>query len=245
LVTETAGVLEELGRSFEILVVNDNSADDTEQVLGSLEAKVAELHPLHRRGNRGVGNALRAGFKAARGSILVTMDGDLSHDPREISKLLDALADVHIVCGSRYTRDGGADMSWSRVVVSRFFNEVVRWITGLKIADVTSGFRAIRREVIDSITLENGEFGIYIEIPLKAVGRGFIFTEVPINYRPRKAGMSKLSYLRQGPEYLKVLLRSFRPLLLSRATPHRKPIEIAAPIMTTTKSRSSTRRFRS
>jgi glycosyltransferase involved in cell wall biosynthesis len=194
---------------FEIIIVNDNSTDDSEQVLLRLSKKFKELRHITRKTNPGVGNAKREGFGAARGKFIITLDGDLSHDPSELPKLLEKRDSYDVVCGSRYVEKGRADMTLSRKMISGAFNLFFRLLIGIKIKDFTSGYRVIRRGVIKKLRLESGTFGIYIEIPLKAHIYGFRLCEVPITYHKRQAGVSKLNYMRQGPEYLKVGLNAF------------------------------------
>lgn len=197
------------GKDFEIVFVNDNSSDNSEEILGKLKASVPQLRPINRRSNRGVGNALREGYKAARGKYIIQLDGDLSHDPAEIPKFIEKLKEYDVVCGARFIEEGVADMNFSRIVISKTFNFFLELFLGLSVHDLTSGYRMYRREVFEKIELNSSEFGIYPEVALKAHRAGFRIGEVPIHYHPRVTGTSKLSYLKQGPEYIKVLLAEF------------------------------------
>jgi glycosyltransferase involved in cell wall biosynthesis len=209
LVGRLEGVLKREKKSFEIIIVNDNSTDDSLNVLLGLKKKFKELRFIDRTTNPGVGNTKREGFAAARGEFIITMDGDLSHDPYELPRLIALKEWNDIVCGSRYVASGRAHMNLSRKIISSSFNIIFRMLIGIKIRDFTSGYRIIKRRVLETIKLESEGFGIYIEIPLKAHIYGFRLTEVPITYHKRMTGTSNLSYLKQGPEYIKVGLKVF------------------------------------
>jgi dolichol-phosphate mannosyltransferase len=204
LVERLDNVLQKLGKAYEIIIVNDNSTDDSTRVLENLKLRFSSLNPLHRTENPGVGMAIRSGLKKAQGQVIITLDGDLSHAPEEIPRLLEGLKNYDMVCGSRYMSGGKADMHISRVIISGVFNIIFRGILGIPVKDFTSGFRTYKRTVVDSITLTGSQFGVYIEIPIKAYLAGFKLTEQPITYHKRKYGTTHLSYLKQGPEYLKV-----------------------------------------
>ena len=209
LVARISDVLRKEKDSFEIIIVNDNSTDSTTTVLERLRKNVPELRYIIRTANPGVGNALREGFAKAGGRYIITMDGDMSHDPYELPNFLRQKDRHDIVCGSRYVSHGKANMDWSRKLISGAFNLLFRTLVGINIKDFTSGYRIIRREVLEKIQLESKGFGIYIEIPLKAHISGFRLAEIPITYHKREHGLSNLSYFRQGPEYLRVGLRVF------------------------------------
>jgi len=202
LVPKIAGVLR---KDYEIVVVNDNSTDNSTEVLSRLSKKYP-LRFAERKRDPGPGNAYRKGFGMVKGDIVITMDGDLSHDPGEIPSFLKAIKSSDVVCGSRYVKGGEAEMGVSRVMISGAFNIIFRHILGIKVRDFTSGYRAIRKEVIDNIRLSSRSFGIYIEIPIKAHMQGYRISEIPITYHVRNEGKSNLNYFRQGPEYIKVAL---------------------------------------
>ncbi len=201
--------LRRLNKPFEIIIVNDNSSDNSYSILTSIKRQFPSLKIVNRVSNPGVGNAIREGLKSSRGTILITLDGDLSHNPAEIPKLLGKLGSYDMVCGSRYISGGRAHMHLSRKLVSGAFNLFFRFLIGIPIRDFTSGFRVYKRSIIDTIRLRNPKFGIYIEIPFKAHLAGFKLTEVPITYHKRNEGSSNLNYFVQGPEYLRVGAEAF------------------------------------
>ena len=209
LLEKAYSVLKKLGK-FEIIVVNDNSTDNSYEVLKNMKKKIKEIRIVNRRTNAGVGYAIREGLRNVKGDIIITMDADLSHNPEEIPNFLKLLNRYDMICGSRYVQGGRADMSYGRIVISGLFNVTFRNLIGIPIKDFTSGFRVYKTKIIRKIKLNSKKFGIYIEIPLKAHLAGFKLTEIPISYHKRKFGKSNLSYFKQGPEYLKVALEALK-----------------------------------
>lgn len=210
LLKKAYSVLKKTKEKFEIIVVNDNSTDNTDAVLKKLNEKIKELRIATRTKNPGAGYAIREGLGIVRGDIIITMDGDMSHDPAEIVNFLKFLKDYDMVCGSRYAKGGKAEMTHSRILVSRLFNLIFRKLIGIPVKDFTSGFRAYKAKIIDKIELKSKKFGIFIEIPLKAHLAGFKLTEIPISYHERGFGKSNLNYFKQGPEYLKVAFEALK-----------------------------------
>ena len=208
LVGKSHSALKKTRQVFEIIIVNDNSTDNSYGVLKMLQKKFKELRIVNRASNPGVGYAIRQGISSAKGSIIITMDGDLSHDPYEMPKLLAQLKNYDMVCGSRYTKGGKANMASSRKLVSVLFNIVFRTLIGIKVRDFTSGYRAYNADILKKISLKSRKFGIFIEIPLKAYLAGFRLAEVPITYHKREHGKSNLNFFKKGPEYLKVALEA-------------------------------------
>ncbi|OGX24549.1 MAG: hypothetical protein A3D10_08340 [Omnitrophica WOR_2 bacterium RIFCSPHIGHO2_02_FULL_48_11] len=198
-------VLEKTGREFEIIVVNDNSTDNTKEVLEQLSRSVRNLKIICRNEHPGVGHTIREGLKKAQGEIIITMDGDLSHDPKKIPRLLERLDRFDMVCGSRYMPGGAAGMSLTRILLSGISNKIIKCLLRLPVSDSTSGFRVFKRKIIDTIVLKRGHFGIYLEILLKAYMEGFLITEEPITYHKRRYGKTKLIYWIQVWDYLRVI----------------------------------------
>jgi len=205
LVLEIKKILSKTGKKFEIIIVNDNSTDNTAEVLKDISNSHPELIPINRTTNPGVGYTIRDGFKNVSGKVIITIDADLSHNPLEIPNFLAALKDHDMVCGSRYIKGGKAEVTLTRLIISRSFNFIFRNLIGIHVKDFTSGYRAYKSDIIDNIKLTSKNFGIFIEIPLKAHLAGYKITEIPINYQRREVGKSNLGYFKQGPEYLRVI----------------------------------------
>ena len=170
---------------------------------------------INRTAHPGVGNAIKEGLCKTRGRIIITMDGDLSHNPEEMPALIKKLNGYEMVCGSRYIRGSKANIELSRKIISKIFNIIFGNLLRMPVRDFTSGFRVYKREVIEKINLKNENFGIYIEIPIKACLNGFKLTEAPITYSKRQSGRTNLNYFVQGPEYLKVIFEVLKVKLRS------------------------------
>jgi len=172
---------------WEILVVDDGSRDDSAAVLERLADEHAELGILRLGRNYGKSAALAEGFRRCRGDIVVTMDADLQDDPAEIPRLvaaLDADPGWDLVSGwKRARRD-----PFTKTVPSRFWNALVRRVSGLPLHDFNCGFKAYRRPVVESLRLY-GEMHRYL--PVLAAWEGFRVTELAVNHRPRQHGKSK------------------------------------------------------
>jgi dolichol-phosphate mannosyltransferase len=183
-----------------LLVVDDGSPDGTGRVADDLARDTNAVHVLHRPGKLGLGSAYRAGFGWGlwrNYPLYAAIDADLSHDPQVLPELLAALESADVVIGSRYV-PGGAVGSWSipRRLLSRSANRYVRALTGLPLRDATSGYRVVRREVLEVIDVErlrSDGYAFQIESALRAHRSGFRVAEVPIRFEERRAGRSKLS----------------------------------------------------
>jgi dolichol-phosphate mannosyltransferase len=183
-----------------LVVVDDASPDGTGKLADRLAAELERVEVLHRSGKQGLGKAYLAGFRhaAANGAeLVIVMDADFSHDPDHISALVAAAADNDLVLGSRYVA-GGEIVDWPRLrrLLSRAGSRYARWILGVEVDDLTAGFRCIRREVLESVepaTLRSQGYVFNVELTYRALLAGFRVTEVPISFRDRTAGESKLS----------------------------------------------------
>jgi len=186
---------------LEILVVDDRSPDGTGQLAGALAQKEPRLHVLHREAKLGLGTAYITGFKWAleRGyDFVFEMDADFSHDPAHLKDFLKAVPDADLVLGSRYLGGRVTVVNWpmGRLVLSYCANIYARWITGLRIWDLTGGFKCFRRRVLEAIDLSqvrsNG-YAFQIEMSVRAWRKGFRLKEVPIVFVDRTEGQSKMN----------------------------------------------------
>jgi dolichol-phosphate mannosyltransferase len=183
-----------------ILVVDDGSPDGTGALAERVGAELGVVDVLHRAGKGGLGRAYLAGFRralAGGAQLLCEMDADLSHDPGHLPALLAAAREADLVLGSRYVPGGGvADWGPLRRFVSRAGCRYARTLLGLPQRDLTGGYKVIRREVLEGIELgsvHSQGYVFQVEITYRAVLAGFRVAEVPIIFRDRTAGESKMS----------------------------------------------------
>jgi len=184
-----------------VLVVDDGSPDGTGDIADRLARDHAAVEVLHRTERQGLGPAYLAGFAYAleRGAgYVMEMDSDFSHDPADLSRLLVAVRDADLVLGSRYVPGGGVS-DWGRLrrIVSRGGSLYARLVLGMKVRDLTGGFKCFRREVLEAIdlpTVRSRGYAFQVELTHRAVRAGFRVVEVPIIFRERERGQSKMTW---------------------------------------------------
>jgi dolichol-phosphate mannosyltransferase len=187
---------------FEALIVDDGSPDGTGQIADELARTRAWLSVLHRSEKSGIGPAYLAGFAHAleRGAgCVMEMDCDFSHDPRDLARLLQAVGDgADLALGSRYVPGGGVtDWGILRRVISRGGSTYARAVLGVHIRDLTGGFKCFRREVLEMIhfdSVRSQGYAFQVELTYRAIRAGFRVVEVPIVFRDRQEGQSKMSW---------------------------------------------------
>jgi glycosyltransferase involved in cell wall biosynthesis len=171
--------------SYELILVDDGSRDDTWKVMCELSAQSEFVNAIRLRKNFGKATALSAGFSKARGQVLMTMDADLQDDPKEIPAFLAALdSGLDVVVGWKVKRLDPVN----RLVLTRIFNGAVRRLTGVKLHDMNCGFKAYRRAVIESVPIYGDLFRF---TPALASWEGFSVGEVPVAHHARKHGSSR------------------------------------------------------
>ncbi|HTN23375.1 MAG TPA: polyprenol monophosphomannose synthase [Solirubrobacteraceae bacterium] len=183
-----------------ILVVDDGSPDGTGAIADRLAAAHGAVEVLHRTTREGLGPAYLAGFARALdggASHVMEMDSDFSHDPADLARLLAAAADADLVLGSRYVAGGGVS-DWGRIrrLVSRGGSWYAQRVLGLPIRDLTGGFKCFRREVLEAIdlpTVRSRGYAFQVELTYRAARAGFRIVELPIVFRDRRLGHSKMS----------------------------------------------------
>jgi dolichol-phosphate mannosyltransferase len=183
-----------------VLIVDDASPDGTGRIADALAAELEAVEVLHRPAKQGLGRAYLAGFERALqggAELVLVMDADYSHDPAHLPALLSAARDCDLVVGSRYVT-GGAIEQWPplRRLLSRAGSLYARAILGVHVRDLTGGFRCIRREALEGVdlaTLRSQGYVFNIELAFRALRAGFRVTEVPIVFRDRTVGESKIS----------------------------------------------------
>jgi dolichol-phosphate mannosyltransferase len=210
---------------YRILIVDDSSPDGTGEVAERLSHELGTVEVLHRASKTGLGHAYLAGFaRALHGGaeLVIEMDADFSHDPSYLGSLLDAAKDADLVLGSRYVAGGGVrDWGMLRRIISRGGGMYARVVLRVKINDLTGGFKCIRREVLEAIDLASVRAEGYvfqIEVTYRAVLAGFRVVEVPIVFRDRTEGSSKMSArIAAEAMWLVPRLRRDAPAALARA----------------------------
>jgi dolichol-phosphate mannosyltransferase len=194
-----AAVRAKLPASAHVLIVDDGSPDGTGEIAERLGGEHEGVEVLHRPRKEGLGPAYIAGFRRALGEgaeLVLEMDSDFSHDPAYLPRMLEAAARADVVLGSRYV-DGGGVTEWGtlRRAISRGGSAYARWALGVDVRDLTGGFKCFRREVLESIDLDSIEargYAFQVEMTYRALERGFRVVEVPIVFRDRRAGDSKM-----------------------------------------------------
>ena len=187
---------------FRVLVVDDGSPDGTGRLADELAREHDWLSVLHRSEKSGIGPAYLAGFShalAAGAGYVMEMDSDFSHDPADLARLLDAVrGGADLALGSRYAPGGGvSDWGVLRRVISRGGSTYARVVLGLKLRDLTGGFKCFRAEVLEGIhfdSVRSHGYAFQVELTYRAVQAGFRVVEVLIVFRDRERGKSKMSW---------------------------------------------------
>lgn len=186
---------------LEVLVVDDNSPDGTGTIADEMTTTHPRVHVIHREGKLGLGTAYITGFKWALErdyDFIFEMDADFSHDPVHLKDFLKAIQGADVVLGSRYLKGKVTVVNWpmGRLMLSYLANIYARWFTGLRIWDLTGGFKCFRRRVLEAIDLSqvvsNG-YAFQIEMSVRAWRKGFKLLEIPIVFVDRTEGQSKMN----------------------------------------------------
>ena len=211
--------------NHEILVVNDNSKDRTESILQSLSHTYPEVRYINSYYPNGFGFAVRCGLENFEGDAVTIVMADGSDSAQDVVKYYRELQEGYdCVFGSRFVRDAYVvDYPSHKLIINRMANRFIQILFGLPYNDTTNAFKLYRREVIQGISpLISHHFNLTVEIPLKAIVRGYTYSIVPITWKNRKSGMSKLKIREMGSRYLFIVLSILLERWLSRGDYVRK-----------------------
>lgn len=214
----------------EIVVVDDGSTDNTWAVLEEVEKRVPALCRIRNAGPNGFGRAVVLGFDASKGDAVVVMMADESDDCRDVVRYWEMLNQGYdCVFGSRFIKGGGViDYPWLKLWVNRAANYFIQVLFRIQANDITNAFKAYRREVIDGCRpFLSPHFNLTVEIPLKAIVRGYSWTVVPVTWRNRRSGVAKLQMREMGSRYLFICLYVWLEKFFSRGD-YRKQMKDAA-----------------
>ena len=188
--------------NLNLLIIDDSSPDGTAEIVNQLSKEFpGKIELVQRKKKLGLGSAYKLGYRKsieAGSDIVVQMDGDLSHSPRYIPDFLQQLHGSDIVVGSRYIEGGEIDKNWNplRKIISKLGVISIRLVTGLKVKDVTSGFKAYNIDVLKTLNLQNlkcNGFGFQAEMLHSCIRNGYLIKEHPIYFNDRNNGKSKMS----------------------------------------------------
>ena len=187
----------------EIVVVDDNSPDGTSDVARGLASKYGNIRLLWRPTKMGPGSAHADGYRAANGQIIVGMDTDFSHDPYDIPKFLQKIAEGYdLVQASRYIKGGSYEVNsfqtWRKKMASKYGNVLISLLARCPVHDYTTSYRAIRRDVVLNVQTESTGNSFFMEFIVKAFRKGYRIAELPITFKDRVVGKSKLKLGRQS-----------------------------------------------
>ena len=225
-VTDLHRALAAAGIEHEIVVVNDHSSDRTAAVVTGLCERIAEVRMVENRASGGFGMAVRCGLEAFRGDAVAVYMADASDSPEDLVMFVRTMEvrGTDCVFGSRFAPGGSVvDYPRLKLLVNRMANAGIRALFGLRYDDMTNAFKLYRREVIEGVSpLLSHHFNLTVEIPLKAVVRGYSFAVVPNSWTNRTQGTSKFQIQEMGSRYAFIVLYCFLERWLSRGDYRRR-----------------------
>ena len=207
-------------KSFEIIVVDDNSPDGTPKSVLSLGKKYGNVRLILRKKKEGIGSALNDGYRNARGDLILSTDADLSFDVKDMLRLISKIEEGYdLVVGSRHLSRQDYDKpnleSKVKGFISRYGNILVRNISGVDINDFSANFRAIRKNVLRQLNLKDNTNSVLMEMILKTKYRGYRVAEIRIKFIDRKYGKSKLNLAKEMPKFFfKLIYHTIRCRIL-------------------------------
>ncbi len=223
--------LRDAGIDHEILVVNDNSKDGTEDVLKKLQSEIPTLRYLNNVPPNGFGFAVRCGLENFSGDCVAVYMADASDRPQDLIRFFREMESKNVDCvfGTRFHKDAKIyDYPKFKLLINRFANFFIRMVFGFRYNDTTNAFKLYKRRVIVGVQpFLSHHFNLTVEIPLKAIVRGYSYSVLPNDWINRKAGESKLKIKEMGSRYLFIVLYCFIEKWLSRGDYHRRKNEMS------------------
>lgn len=209
----------------QILVVNDNSKDRTEQILSALALELPQVEYINNPGLNGFGNAVRTGLDNFSGDCVAVMMGDLSDSPADLVRFFNKMQEGYdCVFGSRFIRGGKIyDYPKLKLLINRVANTIVQVVLGLRYNDATNAFKLYSKETIQGLKpFLAHHFNLTLELPLKAIVRGYSYAVIPNSWTNRKTGISKLKIREMGSRYFFILLYCLIEKFFSRGDYEKK-----------------------
>jgi dolichol-phosphate mannosyltransferase len=226
----------------EIVVVDDGSTDGTWRILQHVALSMPELRPFRADGPHGFGRAVVHGLNQIAGDAVVIMMADESDDCRDVVVYWKKLQEGwDCVFGSRFSRGGGViDYPWPKRLVNRLTNRLIMIVFGIRLNDTTNAFKAYRRTALDGCRpFLAPHFNLTIELPLKAIVRGYSWTTIPITWRNRRVGVAKLKMVEMGSRYFFIMMYVWLEKYFSRGDYRRAPADGAVPVSDPPRSSAS------
>lgn len=227
-VRQFAQRLEQESIPHEILVVDDGSADETLEIVQQLSSERPQVRAISNRGAHGFGRAVRRGLEAVSGDAVAIVMADASDSPDDLVVYYRKLQEGYdCVFGSRFVRGGKIiDYPPHKLLINRLANNFIRILFGIRLNDTTNAFKCYRMHVVRGLQpLISEHFNLTVEMPLKAIIRGYSYAIVPISWRNRRSGVSKLKLQEMGSRYLFITLYAWLERSLSRGDYHRSRLE--------------------
>jgi dolichol-phosphate mannosyltransferase len=212
------------GIPYEVIVVNDNSTDDTGRILNGLAGKSPRVRCIDNGPPNGFGFAVRCGLESFKGDAVAVYMADSSDSPEDLVKFYSKMVEGYdCVFGTRWSKGGKVyDYPWPKKIINRIANLFIQIVMQIRYDDVTNAFKLYRREVIQGCKpLLACHYNLTVELPLKAIVRGYSYAVVPNSWKNREEGVSKLKIKEMGSRYLFIVLYCLIEKWLSRRDYHR------------------------